>query len=184
MYSYAPRETNELREAAQGRATRRMAQRYFERRNAIDFRERCDDRIQNERYEGSFTMAHLESRNQRQCRAGMLLVGVARRTDCNALFCLRVRFVDSKCGMRMAPMMRVPMVMPVEVRRVDVIISPGFFVPCMSPKYARVCGKVVNRRACEPDHAVQHGETNGGQIVQPSSWHRRTRAVVEKRFGT
>ena len=53
-------------------------------------------------------------------------------------------------------------------------IGGGFGrIPCC------VRGEVIERRAGEADHAVQSGQANRRQAVQPRNWHRRIRSAIK-----
>jgi hypothetical protein len=53
-----------------------------------------------------------------------------------------------------------------EVGRVDVVVAAGIDLPQVGEKSPRVRRQIMNGLAREPNHAIQRGEKNGGQLAQ------------------
>jgi hypothetical protein len=71
----------------------------------------------------------------------------------------------------MMTVMRIPMKVPMIVWAVRMVVTDRP-IDRTTPQQRRVSQQIMQRRAGDTDHSVEHGEKNRGQPLKPVSWHR------------
>ena len=78
----------------------------------------------------------------------------------------------SSCVMGVMRMSRMTVKVPMEIRRMYVVINFGVVALGTGPQATNVCGQIVQRLARYASNAVKRGEKDRGQTLQTLGGHR------------
>ena len=129
-------------------------------------------------------MAQFECGNKGQNGARVWLVSGTLASD-RSVVARPPGLVVANCRRaRRVPMNNMAMEVPFLTGTVCVEIHHGFIGRGIGriPLYVR--DEVVERRAGEADHAVQSGQANRRQTVEPCNWHRTIRSAIDVKYQT